>query len=286
VRGERRCLCQGEILVMLGHYGWIMGFGEIDHPDVGKTAGRIYVHKRDVAKGVSLVQGDVVSFYLYVDDQGLGAEGCSLVQGLGADAGEFEPPLCSKWNTCAHEFVPTADTTVPSTFNVEATVFVPSQLNTMNCYAQEFVPCSGFSNMPAPNVLAFNPAFLLDDSDDESDDECSSVSNDGFSGNEADKESAGSDNEGAVSIESWNLMNKSWKKDKDVAWSPRLDAVVMHAPLKPQGASSDEDSTSIGGASDSEAEGTSQFTMRAPPGLSLPPGMRPPPGLSLPVCAA
>lgn len=284
---------------MLGHYGWIMGFGDIDHPDVAKTGGRIYVHKRDVAKGVSLVKGDVVSFYLYVDDQGLGAECCSLEHRVGAHASEeFEPPashrpspLCSTWNTRAQEFVPSAETTVPSTLNSEATIFVPSQVSAMNSYAKEFVPGSVFRDTaPAPNVIAFNPAFLCD-SDDESDDECSTVSKDDSSGNEADKEESGaSDSEGAMStqsrVDSWNFINKSWKRDKDVVWSPRLDAVVMHATLKPQGASSDEDSTSIGGASESEAESALHFAMRSPPGLSLPPGLRPPPGLSLPVWAA
>lgn len=281
---------------MLGHYGWIMGFGDIDHPDVAKTGGRIYVHKRDVAKGVSLVKGDVVSFYLYVDDQGLGAECCSLEHRVGADASEeFEPPvshrlspLCSTWNTRAHEFVPAAETTVPSTFNLEATIFVPSQVSAMNSYAKEFVPGSVFRDTaPAPNVLAFNPAFL---SDDESDDEDSVASNDGYSGNEADKESTESDNESIVStqsiIKSSGVESKAWKRDKDVAWSPHLDAVVMHAPLKPAGASSDEDSTSIGATSDSEVEDRLDFAMSAPPGLSLPFGWRPPPGLSMPMRAA
>jgi len=293
---------------MLGHYGWIMAFGDIDHPDVGKTGGRIYVHKRDLAKGVSLVQGDLVSFFLYIDEQGLGAECCSLakgaVAGQYAESGEVapfssnfaDPKLpssflvdASQWNTRAQEFVPAADTIAPSSFNVEATVFIPSQVSKMSSDAYEFVPACGFSNMLAlaPNVLAFNPAFL---SDDESDDEDSVASNDDFSGNEADKESIESDNESAVSIQSSikssDLKSKSWKRDKDVAWSPRLDAVVMHAPLKAAGASSDEDSTSIGGASDSEAEDRLPFAMSAPPGLSLFPGWRPPPGLSMPLRAA
>jgi hypothetical protein len=295
---------------MLGHYGWIMACGDIDHPDVGKTGGRIYVHKRDLAKGVSLVQGDAVSFFLYVDEQGLGAECCSLAQGAVAGRyaeGQLKPSrsnfadpnlppsflvdasLSSKWNTRAQEFVPAADTIAPSSFNVEATVFIPSPVSMMSSDAHEFVPGSGYSDMLAlaPNVLAFNPAFL---SDDESDDEDSVASNDDFSGNEADKESTESDNESAVSIQSTikssDLEGKAWKRDKDVAWSPRLDAVVMHAPLKPAGASSDEDSTSIGGASDSEEEDRLHFAMSAPPGLSLSPGWRPPPGLSMPVRAA
>lgn len=296
---------------MLGHYGWIMAFGEIDHPDVGKTGGRIYVHKRDLAKSVSLVQGDVVSFYLYVDEQGLGAECCSspqsAVTGQSAECdklaqyrNDFADPnspsrflvdtsLCSKWNTRAQEFAPATVNTAPSSFNVEAAVFVPSRVSMMNADAHEFVPGSSSSNMLAlaPNVLAFNPAFL---SDDESDDEDSVASNDGFSGNEADKESTESDNESTVSIQSIivssGVESKAWKRHKDVAWSPHLDAVVMHAPLKPAGASSGEDSTSIGATSDSEVEDRLAFGMSSPPGLSLPSGWRPPPGLSLPMRAA
>ena len=39
--------------------------------------------------GVPLVQGDVVSFYLYADDQGLGAELCSLSQSVETGLGLF-----------------------------------------------------------------------------------------------------------------------------------------------------------------------------------------------------
>jgi hypothetical protein len=301
-RGERRCLCQGEILVMLGHYGWIMALDDIEHPDVDKTGGRIYVHKRDVVDGVSLVQGDVVSFYLYADDQGLGAERCSLKQSVEEedDCGHSIASAFPNWNTRAKEFVPAAETVTPSTFNVQATVFVPSYDSFMDVDVIEFVPATIYSNIPAPktNFLAINPAFL---SDDESDDGSSTVSNDDFSGNEGDKESVNSDDESLSS-----MSVHSWQIDKE--WSPCLDVVVLSAPLKPSRCSSDNDSTSVGAESNSDDEDSempwaklsNRLAVRlhsrlatkldmfssSPLGLSLPADFRPPPGLSLPACVS
>lgn len=293
MRGERRCFCQGEMLVMLGHYGWILPLDEIDHPDIGKTGGRVYVHKRDVAKGVSLVKGDIVSFYLYVDDQGLGAEECDLQQHasvgegqedsveirqeptLRADADDFVPSLTCPapgWNLGAAEFVPMAPT-IPSSFNAQATEFVPGSLGVI--HLQGATVASDFT--PKPSELAINPAFL---SDDESDDESSTVSNGGFSGVDADKESIDSDTESIC-----NESVRSFQSDREVQWSSQLDAVVLRAPLKSPRASSVDDSTSVG-ASDSESEDAATSAERPPPGLSLPAGFRPPPGLSLPVFAA
>lgn len=247
MRGQRRCLCQGEILVMLGHYGWIMTFDPVDHPDVWKTAGRVYVHKRDVAKGTKLRQGDTVSFYLYADDQGLGAEGVQLEQrapaNLCADAEEFSlndliPEKArpgSGWNLGAAEFVPAPVTTLPGFgvqvpevapgFNVLAPDFVPGGVSMgPPDDVKEFVPTSkGFGSSGKEGMsflgIEINPAFL---SDDESDDE-STVCDD----------------------------NSSGIDDSTAACS-----------------------------SESEAEDTCA-SVRPPPGLSLPPGFRPPPGLEL-----
>jgi len=300
MRGERRGCWWGEILVMLGHYGWIMAFDEIDHPDAGKTAGRIYVHKRDVMKGVSLVQGDIVSFYLYADDKGLGAECCRLEQGASAGqcanrdecvpvvdsfcqpveapifladadgfvpSGAYQPP---SWNVCAADFVPKPFTTFPSCFNVQATEFVRSHLSMMSSGAEDFTPATEYSDFaaPDPNVLTINHAILFDD---ESDEEASMPGND---------ESNDSHNESSCdeSVES----NQHYR---DIGPSSHLNAVVLHARLKSPRACSVDDSTTAG-LSDSEAEDIMRFTVGAPPGLSLPPGLRPPPGLSPPVLAA
>jgi len=161
-KGERRCFCQGEILVMLGHYGWILSFNDIDHPDVGKTGGRIYVHKKDVIDAKQPVAGDVVSFYLYADEQGLGAECCELEQSalptMNADAPEFQPACqlqdasCAKpsWNVNAYEFVPSVEKSI-------AREFMPA------------FPCDQKANQAT--AVAINLAFFSDDDsdDDESD---------------------------------------------------------------------------------------------------------------------
>lgn len=291
-RGERWCHCFGEVLVILGHYGWIMPFDEVDCPDIDKTAGRVYLHKRDMPKGVSLVQGDTVSFFLYVDDQGLGAEGVRLekqASGINeasqaplvatsfrAEANEFVPGGASSWNVGAREFVPPSATTAPSSFSAEASEFVPGA---MNVAAQEFVPATIW---PAPAVAATsygaqNQSFcafnldLLSDSDDDSDDEGDNAN---FSGNEGDKESCDSDKDSNS-----NESVQSIKPDKVIEWSSRLDSVVRSAPWKTRAVSSDEGST--GAESDSEVEDMKRFSELVVK-LKFPASVRPPPGLSLP----
>jgi len=73
-RGTHMCLCTGEFLVMLGYYGWIMAWQDIDHPDADRHGGRIYLHANDLRPGSMPKQGDEVTFFLYVDKNGLGAE--------------------------------------------------------------------------------------------------------------------------------------------------------------------------------------------------------------------
>jgi hypothetical protein len=97
---------------MLGHYGWIMVPETIDHPDATKNNGRIYMHKRDAAKDVTLAKGDLVSFYLYVDDQGLGAERCEFEKSAEsstprADAENSSPKIGQTGlSLSAQEFMP------------------------------------------------------------------------------------------------------------------------------------------------------------------------------------
>merc|ERR1719149_133564 len=63
---------------MLHNYGWLMVYGNVDHPSVEKRGGDVYIHKDDVVLDESLSTGDLVTFYLYADDQGSGicAIGC------------------------------------------------------------------------------------------------------------------------------------------------------------------------------------------------------------------
>lgn len=63
---------------MLDYYGWIMPLGDIDHPEAARNGNRIFVHKDDVREGEALKAGCVVAFYLFVDENGLGAEDCHL----------------------------------------------------------------------------------------------------------------------------------------------------------------------------------------------------------------
>lgn len=61
---------------MSAQYGWLKVNGSVRHPLAEMHNGHIYVHKKDMAAGQCLVAGDAVTFYLYVDDKGLGAEAC------------------------------------------------------------------------------------------------------------------------------------------------------------------------------------------------------------------
>jgi len=88
-RGSRRVMCTGELLVMLGHYGWIMSLMGIDHPDSQKHAGRIYLKGTDIRPGCNLTPGTVVAFYLYADADGLGAEDCHPLEAVEAEFPEL-----------------------------------------------------------------------------------------------------------------------------------------------------------------------------------------------------
>mmetsp|Transcript_54256 Transcript_54256/g.117332 ORF Transcript_54256/g.117332 Transcript_54256/m.117332 type:complete len:287 (-) Transcript_54256:28-888(-) len=99
MRGSRSCVCRGEVLVLLGNYGWISPLDAIAHPATALNGGRVYVHWYDTV-GQSLIDvGSRVIFYLYVDSEGLGAELCGPAsdaeewyQALGAES-EVEPML-------------------------------------------------------------------------------------------------------------------------------------------------------------------------------------------------
>lgn len=103
-RGSRRVLCTGELLMMLGHYGWIMSLAGIDHPEKNRHGGRIYLKISDVRPGCVLTQGSLVSFYLYADADGLGAEDCHPLESVNADFPELSTRGLAK-NACS---IPTA----------------------------------------------------------------------------------------------------------------------------------------------------------------------------------
>lgn len=78
VKGERTCLCSGTLQECKGHYGWIIPDKKIDHAEAKKHRGGVYLDTRDIRPGAPLRKGDEVSFYLFADATGLGAEDCRL----------------------------------------------------------------------------------------------------------------------------------------------------------------------------------------------------------------
>merc|ERR1740121_3243645 len=147
--------------MMCGHYGWLAAAQKIDHPCAKWNSGRIYIHRCDVEGGLTLVEGDRVTFFLYVDDEGLGAEGCRL----------------QRWDS-ADSDIPKSNATAVSTFktfNPAATEFVPAALPAPSALA---APGPGASRVtaPFPSCFAFNIALLDDFTDDEDDDSTVSVS--------------------------------------------------------------------------------------------------------------
>lgn len=157
-RGALRCLCHGKLLVMLGHYGWIMSLREVDHPDSEKNGGRIYVHKKDIKEGTNLKAGDTVIFYLYVDERGLGAEGCHVltrwsgktckntIKARASERSSSVPAMRKKPTSTqdahpASGMDPTAKEFVPSVFCLEEGLMDPVVADFgMDPMAQEFVP--------------------------------------------------------------------------------------------------------------------------------------------------
>lgn len=257
-RGTRTCLCAGEVLFMCGHYGWLTTESAIEHPCAGKNGGRIYVHQCDVASGVSLVEGDKVVFYLYVDNQGLGAEECQLQA--------WEEDIFAKQAT-------------PS-MNANAPVFVPSEVAAVQQPLSRFASGWACPPKPAPvqpmlaqhlNAFALNEAYLSDFTDDDSSD--SEV--DFFTGIQA-----GGDGDGDVE------SNGEHGDTGDEVFGPRWQGDLLAIPRRhraarrPQGRkakarSSGSSSTSVPSDSDVGA-----MPLPPPPGLCHP-SFRPPPGLSL-----
>jgi len=103
----------GKVLSMFSQYGWISPISDIDHPEAYKNGGRIYFSCDDVLGQVNV--GDFVSFNVYADDQGLGADHVKLGEWLHPEQYTFEQPqlLSKQW---AQHY---------SGFRAEAPAFVP-----------------------------------------------------------------------------------------------------------------------------------------------------------------
>mmetsp|Transcript_53036 Transcript_53036/g.119500 ORF Transcript_53036/g.119500 Transcript_53036/m.119500 type:complete len:335 (-) Transcript_53036:77-1081(-) len=69
----------GQVLEWRDTYGWLKSDQTIDHPAAQRRGGKIYVHRRDIpGEGSSLEPNTAVSFYVYADPSGLGAEDLTL----------------------------------------------------------------------------------------------------------------------------------------------------------------------------------------------------------------
>lgn len=70
--GSQRLI--GTVIQWRETFGWILPASPIAHP---LYKGKLYIHQKDVQPGIKLKDGDQVSFVLYADQQGLGAEQCT-----------------------------------------------------------------------------------------------------------------------------------------------------------------------------------------------------------------
>lgn len=73
----------GKLMKWRGVLGWIRPSEPIDHPEAEKHKKGIYLHEVDVQSGHEMFNGAEVKFFLYADEDGLGAEHCMLNQAKG-----------------------------------------------------------------------------------------------------------------------------------------------------------------------------------------------------------
>jgi hypothetical protein len=262
---------------MLSYYGWLSAFEEIDHPLLKKHNGRIYVHKSDVIGTTMLSAGDIVSFYLYVDNAGLGAEGCRLeecvhdsgktrMHGMRADVQEFVPRSSGEYSV-ALSLSANEPTQISDVFARMTRVFTSVPANSYVQMAGVPSPCTGLTGI--------NSAYF-DDADDSSD-----------GGEEGDKESLNDDTDDS-SVAGSDIASKAspgfggaWKLPQYSELSAKMHHAA-HSEL-------DDASTAAGLTSDSDRDCSMHLMMpdgsrfRPPPGLEKPPaGVFPPPGLPPP----
>mmetsp|Transcript_117834 Transcript_117834/g.334071 ORF Transcript_117834/g.334071 Transcript_117834/m.334071 type:complete len:494 (-) Transcript_117834:104-1585(-) len=64
----------GSVLEWRGHFGWIAPDTPIDHPEASKHRSRVYVNAKDVGSDKEPYEGARMSFFLYTDGDGVGAE--------------------------------------------------------------------------------------------------------------------------------------------------------------------------------------------------------------------
>lgn len=67
----------GEVVSWKGKYGFVKALTDISHAKAGDRGGKIYLHSKDVLGDAKLKVGQSVTFQVYEDSSGLGAEECS-----------------------------------------------------------------------------------------------------------------------------------------------------------------------------------------------------------------
>lgn len=78
----------GQLHEWWGKYGWIIPDKPVNHPGASKRQGKVYVHLSDMEDdSMTVIPGCRVSFLLYVDNSGLGAQNCRIVDNLPAGKG-------------------------------------------------------------------------------------------------------------------------------------------------------------------------------------------------------
>jgi len=245
-RGSLQCFCRGQVLFMLNHYGWLKVDGQIDHPLASNHKGRIYLQSKDILKGQTLKAGDTVSFYLYADDAGLGAEACQL-------AAKEQPVVqLPMLRAAAAEFVPSFVKAEPV-----ADIFLPRT----------------FKPIPAVPMVGVNSYFNFDDFTDDEDDDSSDADEESVrqeSGNSSEQDVSPSVKQAA--FVDFAEASPPWRKTKQMAL--KCDCLGMTTDSTASGASGDESETEMQQATWIKAikEGTLAF-----PG----PAFRPPPGLEI-----
>lgn len=71
---------KGTVLEWKGSYGWVQPDNPIDHPASEMRGGKVYLNKKDfVGEVESVAQGQTISFKVYVDPSGLGAQEATLI---------------------------------------------------------------------------------------------------------------------------------------------------------------------------------------------------------------
>merc|ERR1712039_906785 len=96
----------GQLTSWTGTFGWIVPMDTISHP---LFKGKVYLKSTDLVSRVGMVDGAILSFQLYTDSQGLGAEKCKLADDSG---GPTEDPGIMKPKTKASSVVADSDSMV------------------------------------------------------------------------------------------------------------------------------------------------------------------------------